>query len=101
MAVVTATEPATDWTFTLALVLVSAPVTRLPEDLSSTPEVPETAPVVSVPPVDFRSTVPALLVAAPVEALPAALKVMLPDAVPEVDVKAAPDVKVAVPPLTV
>ena len=43
---------------------------------------------------------PALLVAAPVEALPTALKVMLPDAVPEVDVKAAPDVKVAVPPLT-
>ena len=100
LAVVTATEPVSDWAFTLALVLVTVVATRLPEDLSRTPEVPETAPVVKVPVVDCKSTAPVLLVTAPVEALPTALKVMLPDAVPEVAVNVPADVKVAVPPLT-
>ena len=90
-AEVMATEPVSDWAFTFAFRLVSAPVLRLPEDLSSTPETPETAPVVKVPALDSRSTMPALLVTVPTEALPVASSVMLPVAVvlPALSVPAA------------
>ncbi len=96
-----ATEPAVDWALMPALVLVSAPVLRLPEDLSKTAMPPDTAPVVNVPAVTSRSTVPALLVTAPTLALPTVSKVMLPLAVPVVPMKVVPAVKLAVPPLTV
>ena len=101
LAAVTATEPVKDSVFTLPFKLVNAPVPRLPEDLSKTAAPPDTAPVVSVPPVTSRSTVPALLVTAPTLLMPTASRVMLPLAVPLVPVKVLPAVKVAEPALTV
>ena len=101
LAEVMATAPVTDCAFTFAFKLVSKPVLRLPEDLSSTPETPETVPVVKVPVlVVSKFTMPALLVTLPTEALPAALSVMLPVAVPVVDENVEPAVKSALPPLT-
>ena len=101
LAEVMATAPVTDCAFTFAFKLVSKPVLRLPDDLTNTPETPETVPVVNVPVlVVSRSTTPALLVTLPTEALPAASSVMLPVAVPVVDVNVEPAVKLAAPPLT-
>ena len=101
LAEVMATAPVIDCAFTFAFRLARAAALRLPDDLTHTPEAPETAPVVKVPAlVVSRSTMPALLVTLPTEALPAASSVMLPVAEPDVDVKVLPAVKVAAPPLT-
>ncbi len=96
-----ATEPAVDCALMPALALVSAPVMRLPDDLSATPVKPETAPVVKVLPITSRFTEPALLVTAPTRVMPLAARVMLPLAVPLVPVKVVPAVKAAVPSFTV
>ena len=102
LAEVMATAPVIDCAFTFAFRLAKAPALRLPDDLSKTPEAPETAPVVNVPVmVVSRFTMPALLVTLPTEALPAAPSVMLPVAVPVVDENVEPAVKLALPALTV
>ena len=101
LAEVMLTAPVIDCAFTFAFRLAKAPALRLPDDLSKTPEAPETVPVVKVPAlVVSRSTMPALLVTLPTEALPAALSVMLPVAEPDFEVKVLPAFKLAVPPLT-
>ncbi len=100
LAEVMTTDPAVDEALMPALVLVSAPVPSLAEDLSKTALPPDTAPVVKVPSVTSRSTVPALLVTVPTLVLPTASRVMLPLAVPLVPVKVVPAVKAAVPALT-
>ena len=100
-----ATEPAVDCALIAALVLVRAPVLRLPEDLTATAEEPDTAPVVKVPAVTSTSTAPVLLLSVPTLVLPVASRVMLPVALalvaervpPAAPNTTVPDLAVTVP----
>ena len=95
------TEPSLDSACTFAFKLVRAPVLRWSDDLSKTPEIPDTAPVVKVPPLVSRSTMPALVVTLPTEALPTESIVMLPVAETDEAVNFPPDARDKVPDLAV